>query len=521
MNNTETQKDFTFRYAMLYALLCRTDEDNNTIVSKNPTEKGFLKFMVWFRGQTVPKQWMSKLWKEIDYSSITEENLTYFYTNDSFTWLKRMRMTNSYHSRLNSQKPRQSESFYPVEGFKTLQLLNLPGVFNMGDLVFRNRKKEQAGLDWFIKHPNKIMIDNGAFNTDYQDQDYKDIIDWYRNLFQKSKIFTTFAPQSQRDIMLSALYEKINVVAPDQPQNPKETLRLLKKFQSIIKEGTAQIDTIYCIQTADNREILVDKMFDVIKEMGPNTIIGIPCANRDLQLLAPSRIPYIVSQTENNLKSSIPKELYKESMNSILKYTKSQIQIDGIENPYRYHFLGSSFGPTYRNLLLNICLCSMLTKELGLKCLSFNNNALNLFLEKDHVTKTILIGKEYHPEVYKHIVSCDSSSWIVAGNNKHTYEPFAGTQCPIVSRSWLTDAKNVSFKRNMAVIASKIAEANYHTISIIDNREFNKNPVSEVESTYTSYKKELFILYNMNKEAQKSLRMSFARELIEIGGWSF
>ena len=505
---------------MLYALLCRTDEDNNTIVSKKPTVQGFQEFMVWFRGQTEPKKWMLELWNEIDYSSITEKDLTYFYTNDSFTWLKRMRMTNSYHSRLNSQKPRQSEPFYPVEGFKTLQLLNLPGVFNMGDLVFRNSKKEQAGLDWFIEHPNKIMIDNGAFNTAYRDQDYKDIINWYRNLFQKSKIFTTFAPQSQRDIMLSALYEKINVVAPDQPQNPIRTLGLLKKFQSIIKEGTAQIDTIYCIQTADDKESLVDKMFKVISQMGPNTIIGIPCASQSLQLLAFSRIPYIVSQTEKMLKSSIPKELYKESMNSILKYTESKIQIDGIENPYRYHLLGSSFGPTYRNLLLNICLCSMLTKELGLKCLYFNNNALDLFLKKDNVTKTILIGKEYHPEVYKHIVSCDSSSWISAGNRRNTYEPFAGTQYPMVSNSWLTDVKNVSFKRNMSIIASKIAEANYHTISIIDNREFNSNPVSEVESTYTSYKKELIILYNMNKEAQESLRMSFARELIEIGGWS-
>ena len=525
MIQTQTKLDITFRYAMLYALLCRTHDQKVKIISRDPTPKGFKLFMSWLNSQTDPKAWMKKTWNYLEYDAITQSALDTFYSG-KFTWLKRMRMTNSYHSRLNSSRPGQAEAFYPIEGFETLSLLNLPGVFNMGDMVFKPNPKHEKSLNWFISHPNRFMIDNGAFNTDLTEIDFVKIINWYRKLYLRSKQYNLLAQfQEQGPIYQSKLYEKVMVVAPDQPQNAKETLRLLIKFQDIIKQGTAQIDTMYAIQIADKNTNLVDRMLKIVSNMGPNSIIGIPAANSDLQTLTFSRIPYIVSKVEDYLQSSISTNFYTESMNSILEYTESRIRVTagypGTTNPYRYHLLGASFGPTYKQILLNICLCSMLVKECGIVSKNFNSNAIELFRRQDHRTKTILLGRFYHPEVYQHIVSTDSSTWITASSFRNTIEPYAGTQFLMKKNSWLTDSTNSAFKRNFTVTASKIAEANYKTVEPVDNRLFNNKPIEQVESSYSKYIRELQILETTDYETMRDMRDLFAKKLVDMGNWAY
>lgn len=511
---------------MLYALLCRTHDQKVTIISRYPTPKGFKLFMSWLKTQTEPKVWMQTAWDSIEYDAITQSNLDTLYSG-KFTWLKRMRMTNSYHSRLNSDRPgKHVEAFYPVEGFETLKLLNLPGVFNMGDMVFRPNPKHQASLNWFISHPNRFMIDNGAFNTHLTEKDFFKIIDWYRQLYLRSKQYNLLAQfQEQGPIYQNKLYEKVMVVAPDKPQNAEETLRLLIKFKDIIKQGTAQIDTMYAIQIADNNTKLVDRMLNIVSEMGPNSIIGIPAANSDLQKLTFSRIPYIVSKVEDYLNLSIPTKLYTESMNQILEYTQTGIQLEsgypGTTNPYRYHLLGASFGPTYQQILLNICLCTMLVKECGIVSKNFNSDAIELFTQQDHITKTILLGKFYHPEVYQHIVSTDSSTWIRAASYRNTIEPYAGTQFAMKQNSWFTDVTNVAFKRNFTITASKIAEANYKTVEPVSNDEFNKKPIEQVESSYSKYERELEILANTDYQTMRDIRDLFASKLVKSGNWKY
>lgn len=511
---------------MLYALLCRTHDQKVKVISRDPTPKGFKLFMSWLKNQTEPKVWMKTTWDSLQYNAITQSALDTFYSGN-FTWLKRMRMTNSYHSRLNSSRTgKHVEAFYPVEGFETLKLLNLPGVFNMGDMVFRPNPKHEASLNWFIAHPNRFMIDNGAFNTDLTEKDFVKIINWYRQLYLRSKQYNLLAQfQEQGPIYQNKLYEKVMVVAPDKPQNAQETLRLLSKFQDIIKEGTAQIDTMYAIQIADKNTKLVDRMLDIVSEMGPNSIIGIPAANSDLQKLTFSRIPYIVSKVEDYLQLSIPTNLYTESMNAILEYTQSGVQLEpghpGTTNPYRYHLLGASFGPTYKQILLNICLCTMLVKECGIVSKNFNSNAIELFGRQDHRTKTILLGRFYHPEVYQHIVSTDSSTWIRAASYRNTIEPYGGTQFAMKQNSWFTDVENVAFKRNFTVTASKIAEANYKTVEPVSNDEFNKKPIEQVESSYSKYERELQILANTDYQTMRDIRDLFASRLVKRGNWKY
>ena len=526
MIQKQTKLDITFRYAILYGLLCRTHDQKVRIISRDPTPKNFKLFMSWLKKQTEPKVWMQNTWKSIEDDAVTQHDLNTIYTG-KFDWLKRMRMTNSYHSRLNSSRPgKHVEPFYPIEGFETLQLLNIPGVFNMGDMVFRPNPKHEASLNWFVSHSNRFMIDNGAFNTELTEENFIEIINWYKQLYLRSKNYTLLAQfQEQEPIYKSKLYEKVMVVAPDSPQNAKETLRLLIKFKNIIKQGTAQIDTMYAIQIADNNTKLVDKMLKIVSEMGPNSIIGIPAANSDLQKLTFSRIPYIVSKVEDRLQSSIPTKLYTESMNQILEYTQSGIQVTagypGTTNPYRYHLLGASFGPTYKQILLNICLCSMLVKECGIVSKNFNSHAIELFRRQDHRTKTILLGRFYHPEVYQHIVSTDSSTWMTSSSFRNTIEPYAGTQFLMKKNSWLTDSTNSAFKRNFTVTASKIAEANYKTVEPVDNRQFNRKPIEQVESSYSKYIKELQILRETNYETMRDVRNLFAKKLVDMNNWKY
>jgi len=529
MIKKQTKLDITFRYAILYGLLCRTKEKGQRTwqfyINEDPTPRNFRKFMGVLGRQTEPKKWMEKAWEAIEYDAVQQSDLDAIY-NGKFDWLKRMRMTNSYHSRLNSNRSRQSIAFYPVEGFKTLQLLNLPGVFNMGDMVFRSSRKHEASLDWFINHPNRFMIDNGAFNTKLLETDFHKIIDWYRQLYFRSKQYNLLAQfQEQGPIYQNKLYEKVMVVAPDKPQNAQETLRLLIQFQDIIKQGTAQIDTMYAIQIAENNTRLVDKMLRIVSQMGPNSIIGIPAANSDLQGLTFSRVPYIVSKVEEYLQSSIPTSLYTQSMNQILEYTESRIQLEsghpGTTNPYRYHLLGASFGPTYKQILLNICICTMLVKECGIVSKNFNIDAIELFKKQDHRTKTILLGRFYHPEVYQHIVSADSSTWITASTFRNTIEPYAGTQYLMKKNSWLTHSVNTPFKRNLTVTSSKIAEANYKTVEPVDNRHFNSKPIEQVESSYSKYIRELQILETTDYETMREMRELFASRLVKMGNWKY
>ena len=525
----ELTEDITTRYAMLYALLCRTNESTISIGGPNielpPTTKGFKEFIEWLFEITEPKEWMKVVIDNIDYSLITEQSLNKIYKSN-FRWLNRMRMTNSYHSRLNSGKRNVTVgAFYPVEGFKTLELLNLPGVFNMHDLIFKKSQKHINSLNWFINSPNRIMIDNGAFTAqNLTTADHGDILNWYRGLYQRTKYISGYRTEQQGEVMRSALYQKLLIVAPDEPQNAPRTFSLLKRFAPIIKQATAQIDTLYAIQIVNKKPKLIDKMLNIISGMGINSIIGIPVANQELRTKAFSRIPYIVSKAEKILTGAIPSPLYCASMNNILSYTCSDIQITpnlkGTKNVFRYHLLGSSFGPQYQNLLLNICVCSMLVKEMGIASQNFNNDALGEFKKiKDLKKRVLILGKEYHPEVYRHIVSCDSSSWLSAGNNGNSYEPFSGTQYPIKKYSWLSDAKNIEIKRNLAVTASKIAEANYYTTFPRANSEFNKQVALQIEDSFSLFKKETEILNSMTQQEQNKAREDFKNKVLRQGNW--
>ena len=163
----------------------------------------------------------------------------------------------------------------------------------------------------------------------------------------------------------------------------------------------------------------------------------------------------------------------------------------------------------------------MLVKECGIVSKNFNSHAIELFGKQDHRTKTILLGKFYHPEVYQHIVSTDSSTWITASSYRNTIEPYAGTQYLMKKDSWLTNSVNSAFKRNLTVTSSKIAEANYKTVEPVNNTEFNNKPIEQVESSYSKYMKEIEILSETNYETMRDTRELFAKKLVEMGSWKY
>ena len=87
--------------------------------------------------------------------------------------------------------------------------------------------------------------------------------------------------------------------------------------------------------------------------------------------------------------------------------------------------------------------------------------------------------------------------------------------------SWFTNVTNVAFKRNFTVTASKIAEANYKTVEPVDNAEFNKKPIEQVESSYSKYLRELEILENTDYQTMRDMRGLFASRLVKMRNWEY
>ena len=120
MKHSKEQIFATTQWAILYALLCRTNELNNkfvwTLIEVQPTVKGFASFIKKMSSMTEKRthfeqQSFNQLIKP---NIISQAQLNLFF-NRTFTQLKRMRMSNKYHSRLNAQKA-GATGFEPIEG---------------------------------------------------------------------------------------------------------------------------------------------------------------------------------------------------------------------------------------------------------------------------------------------------------------------------------------------------------------------------------------------------------------------
>ena len=89
----------------------------------------------------------------------------------------------------------------------------------------------------------------------------------------------------------------------------------------------------------------------------------------------------------------------------------------------------------FMQMLFNICLSNLLVKEMGLRCSKPDDTHIKIFSQLTYKEKFMLLGEEYHPEVMRHLVSCDSSSWIGAVMEKgNIYNPLTGRQMELKKR---------------------------------------------------------------------------------------
>jgi len=546
MNYTDKERFVTKRYAILYALLCRTNELDNKLsrmlIEKRPTESGFASFVKKYISllnlNTVFEKESIKLIKP---RCISQAQLN-MYFNDYFLDLKRMRMSNKYHSRLNAQKSGGS-GFDPVEGFKTIKLLNIAGLFNMKDLVFSPKSRDVQAFNWYLNNPNRILLDNGAFSIDYTSEDFKKIIELYKAFSEEVKTlkYTHQTPISQqRNILLTDLYSKIAVVGPDKPQNAKETVRLLKLYAGVLNQMVAQTDIMFAVQTTKfqdiNTKVRYDipdeeivELIDTIKNFGRNLIIALPSTQSFQRTRNRATIPFIVSLCEDRVGSFMSPDVFEATMNNLLQYTRCPIKVRK-ESPsarkvIRFHLLGSSFGMMYMQMLFNICLSNFLVKEMNLRCNRPDDTHISIFTSLTYKEKFMILGEEYHPEVFRHLVSCDSSSWIGAVMEKgNVYNPLTGRQMGLKldksreNTMSLTHSSNKELRVNIALLSSKIAESRYYDCSW--ETVSGEQTLKDIEKSLPKIVTEVRMI-RMNPEEQKEIRLNFVKKLIsKTNAWT-
>lgn len=549
MGYTSDQLFATKQYAILYSLLCRTNELDNkftrSFIEKKPTVKGFKNFIKKLQSFLDLKTYFEResFLNLIKPDCISQKALDLYFSS-IFSTIKRIRMSNKFHSRLNASKAigqnNDGQGFNPVEGWKTIKLLNIAGLFNMNDLIFNPKPRDVDAFNWYLNNPNRILLDNGAFNANYTQQQFQKIIQLYQDFEEKVKSLKyTHSPlPQQRGIILSDLYSKIAVVGPDKPQDAAETIRLLKMYGDIINKMIAQTDIMFAVQTTrfydeesqirhDIPDAQITELIDIVSKFGKRLIIALPSTKGFQRTRNRQTIPFIVSQCEDKVLSFMDPEVYQITMNNILSYCESPLKINlpvnenGEVKPYkviRFHLLGSSFGMMYMQMLFNVCVSNFLVKEMNMRCTRPDENHIKIFSNLTYRDKFMILGEEYHPEVFRHLVSCDSSSWIGAVSEKgNIFNPLTGRQMELIkdpnknNKKSLTHFSNKEIKINLALISSKIAESRYYDCSW--ETASGDRTLKDIEKSINKIEMEVRIIRN-NKEEQKAIREKFVQDLM-------
>jgi hypothetical protein len=540
MNYSDKELFVTKRYAMLYALLCRTNELDNklsrALIEKSPTVSGFASFINKYISLVETITFFERESLQFIKPKCVSQAMLNMYFNEYFLDLKRMRMSNKYHSRLNAQKS-GGKGFDPVEGFKTINLLNIAGLFNMKDLVFAPKSRDVQAFNWYLNNPNRILLDNGAFSIDYSREDFEKIIELYKNFSEKVKTLKythdTPIPQ-QRSILLTDIYSKIAVVGPDKPQNAKETVKLLKIYASILNQMVAQTDIMFAVQTTkfqdETTKVRYDipdedivELIDTIKDFGRNLISALPSTKGFQRTRNRATIPFIVSLCEDRIGSFMSPDVFEATMNNLLQYTRCPIKVRkesaSARKVIRFHLLGSSFGVMYMQTLFNICLSNFLVKEMNLQCTRPDDTHVKIFKGLTYKEKFMILGEEYHPEVFRHLVSCDSSSWIGAVMEKgNIYNPLTGRQMGLKkddsreNQMSLTHSSNKELRVNIALLSSKIAESRYYDCSW--ETASGDQTLKDIEKSLSKIVTEVRMI-RANPEEQKRIRLNFVKKLLK------
>ena len=531
MKNQKESLYITKQWAIVYCLLFRTNAFDSPFTKHmlpEPTVLGFRRFVSTLRGfidLENSSYFQKRVWDLINPDLIAEPVFDML-MQTMFLDLRRIRMSNKFHSRLNAFKPGE-DSFIPIEGWPSIKLLNTPGVFNMNNLIYDAKRMDIQSLEWFMNNQNRVLIDNGAFNRAYYTSDFKSVISLYGALEQdvKQGLYAIPALKQQKPIILGSLYSKLTLVAPDKPQSASETMKLIEFFEKVLKKSIKNSDIIFAVQI-DQNEKQLSKMIEAISHFGEtktNAIIGLALSNPTLRSFHKNAIPFIVSQCEDKLNPFMMKEMYSNHMNTMLKYTGVELKVSE-DSPtshkaVRFHLLGNSFGMVQQQILLNICISNVLVKEMGMRCLQFSDDHIEMYRGMTREEQVIFIGTGSHPEVVRHLVSSDSSTWVGAVSSKAIILcPITGRQIRLKQRTSITESVNKSFKINMALIASKTAESSFYNCLWVD-KVGEKTLQSAISGHRELFSEEMAILASATKEDQFVIRNNIKNKLKKTRKW--
>ena len=125
----------------------------------------------------------------------------------------------------------------------------------------------------------------------------------------------------------------------------------------------------------------------------------------------------------------------------------------------------------FMQMLFNICLSNLLVKEMGLRCSKPDDTHIKIFSQLTY-KENLCYSEKNIIQVMRHLVSCDSSSWIGAVMEKgNIYNPLTGRQMELKkdksrkNKKSLTHSDNKELRVNLALLASKIAESRYYDCS--------------------------------------------------------
>lgn len=432
----------------------------------------------------------AKMKEQRDKDSATQDYVQQFIANFQQDWSKsplelgivrEMRVSNHYMSMANVQNAIGDGSFVPYVHKNTIETLNIPGAFNLEHILIRGIKTDQIGLDWYLRNPNRIFLDNGAFKQN-EKLSFAEVIAYYRGLLDYVKNSKRGQNLRQSNIMKGELYPKLLMVAPDAFQDAKGTLQLLKRFHPLVKKHLRFNDVVFAIQTDDrgfaaNDTAGVDAMLDYAKTFMTHAIIGIPTSSSRQKVRSKSLLPYILSYTEDHFPTTTEQFLYQDGINQIISYTQPGHAPIALPKTrlFKVHMLGSSYGKYYREVLENICVSLYLIKIRGLRLRKFSREHMKAWAEIPHaIQRNILCGApgrgNVAPYVLKHLVSTDSSSWIRTMTiGKNLYSPYTSSQLVIRRNHPFLWAQNKGIKFLLSMLNSKISEC-------LDNRYYDWDP---------------------------------------------